>query len=50
MAGWKLPELLQGMLDLKASDLLLTVGTPPQYRVHGHLRAAGEGALTPEDT
>lgn len=50
MAAWKLPDLLQGMLDLKASDLLLTVGTPPQYRVHGHLQAAGEGALTPEDT
>lgn len=51
MHQWDIDSLLKEMLDRKASDLILTVGTPPQYRVNGILRPAGEHeSLIPEIT
>ena len=42
--------LLKQMYDRSASDLLLTVGTPPQFRINGILQPGNETAVTPEDT
>src|SRR5207247_10323487 len=43
--------LLERMVARNASDLHVTVGTPPAMRVHGVLaRDADIPALTPEDT
>ncbi len=33
-----LSELLRSLSDLRGSDLHVTTGSPPQVRVHGHLR------------
>src|SRR5690349_21792628 len=33
-----LPELLKTMVDMEGSDLHIATNTPPQVRVHGHLR------------
>lgn len=43
-------ELLAEMERRGASDMILTVGTPPQYRVLGSLQPMECAALTPEDT
>ena len=43
-----LPDLLRQTLDAGASDLHLTVGTPPQVRVDGHLRRLSGPDLTPD--
>ena len=43
-------ELFQEMIDTEASDLHLTVGTPPQFRIHGTLKPAQMPALTKDDT
>lgn len=45
-----LPELLKTMVDLEGSDLHITTATPPQVRVHGHLRRLPGAELTPTDT
>ena len=46
-----LPDLLRKMTEAGGSDLHLTTNSPPQVRVHGHLRALSEfGPLTPADT
>lgn len=46
-----LPELLKKMTDAGGSDLHLTTNSPPQVRVHGHLRPLNEyPPLTPADT
>lgn len=37
MANWDIEELLKATVDDGASDLHLTVGTPPAYRVHGEM-------------
>jgi len=42
--------LLRQMYDRSASDLLLTVGTPPQFRINGLLQPLGEYSLTSGDT
>lgn len=43
--------LLEALWDSGGTDLLLTVGTPPQMRVHGQLGAVrGQPVLTDEDT
>ena len=42
--------LLRQMCNRNASDLLLTVGTKPQYRINGLLEPAGESVLTAETT
>ncbi len=45
-----LPELLKTTLDMKGSDLHLTVKTPPQVRVDGKLQRLPLPELTPADT
>jgi twitching motility protein PilT len=45
-----LPELLQTTVDLQGSDLHLSIGTPPQVRVHGELQRLELPELAPSDT
>src|SRR6188768_385635 len=46
-----LPDLLKKMTDLGSSDLHLSTNTPPQVRVHGHLRPLdGYRPMTPAET
>ena len=45
-----LPELLKHTVEIEGSDLHLTIGTPPQVRVHGHLKRLEYPDLTPSDT
>lgn len=45
-----LRDLLEMMMKKKASDLHITVGTPPQLRVDGKLQKLPMEVLTPEDT
>ncbi|MEF3254912.1 MAG: type IV pilus twitching motility protein PilT [Deferribacterales bacterium] len=47
---YSLQELLQKMIELDATDLHLTVGAPPIYRVHGDLIRVGNEMLFPNDT
>lgn len=43
-------ELLRHTIDNKASDLHITVGTPPTMRRNGELIKIGEAKLMPDDT
>ncbi len=43
-----LPDLLRATLDLGGSDLHLSIGSPPQVRVDGHLRRLDLPVLTPD--
>ncbi len=45
-----LAEMLQSAIQAGASDLHLTIGTPPQMRVDGKLRPMDLPPLTPADT
>jgi twitching motility protein PilT len=45
-----LPELLKTLVDNNGSDLHVTTNTPPQIRVHGHLRPLDLPALGPAET
>src|SRR6266571_8629894 len=46
-----LSELLRSLSELHGSDLHITTGTPPQVRIHGHLRPLeGFRNLTSADT
>src|SRR6267142_2102933 len=45
-----LPELLKKTVELEGSDLHLTISTPPQVRVHGHLQRLEGVDLTPSET
>src|SRR5918911_3524842 len=45
-----LPELLKKTVELQGSDLHITISTPPQVRVHGHLQRLEGADLTPADT
>src|ERR1044071_1322357 len=45
-----LPELLKKTVELQGSDLHITISTPPQVRVHGHLQRLEGTDLTPADT
>ncbi|MCI1943825.1 type IV pilus twitching motility protein PilT [Clostridium luticellarii] len=45
-----LQELLKETMKRKASDLHLTVGTPPVIRVNGKLERLGREKLQPDDT
>ncbi|MGC8925738.1 MAG: type IV pilus twitching motility protein PilT [Calditerrivibrio sp.] len=47
---YSLQELLQKMIELDATDLHLTVGTTPVYRIHGELVRFGTEILLPNDT
>ena len=43
-------ELMRDAFDVNASDIHLTVGLPPMFRVNGVLRQVGEEPLRREDT
>ena len=43
-----LPDLLRATLELGGSDLHLSIGSPPQVRVDGHLRRLELPVLTPD--
>ncbi|MBY0494046.1 MAG: type IV pilus twitching motility protein PilT [Cyanobacteria bacterium] len=46
-----LPDLLKEMVAMQGSDLHLSIGTPPQTRVHGELeRMTTHAELTPTET
>ena len=45
-----LPELLHTLVGLEGSDLHITTDTPPQVRVHGHLRRLDGPDMTPGAT
>ncbi len=45
-----LRELLEDMMKVDASDLHLTAGLPPMFRVDGHLQKSKFEVLTSEDT
>jgi twitching motility protein PilT len=45
-----LPELLRTAVDMEASDLHLSIDTPPQVRVHGDLVRLDMPPLTPTDS
>ncbi|WP_026569802.1 type IV pilus twitching motility protein PilT [Sediminibacillus terrae] len=46
----RLDSLLEEAFSRNASDIHLTVGTPPVFRIHGELKPFGQEMLTPEDT
>jgi twitching motility protein PilT len=46
----KIDHLLRVAFELKASDIHLTVGVPPIFRLHGELKRYGKEVLRPEDT
>lgn len=48
--NYNMEELLAKTIDLKASDLHITVGLPPCVRVNGKLEKLGEVKLLPGDT
>jgi twitching motility protein PilT len=45
-----LPDLLKQTVELSGSDLHLSIGSPPQVRVHGELKRLDHPELTPSDT
>jgi twitching motility protein PilT len=45
-----LSQLLKAMLEYKASDMHITSGSPPTFRVHGKILRAKATSLTPADT
>ena len=45
-----LPQLLKVMLDNKASDMHISAGSPPSFRVVGNITRAKMGSLTPAET
>src|SRR2546428_1483689 len=45
-----LPDLLKTTVELNGSDLHIAPNTPPQVRVHGHLKRLQMPELTPAET
>src|SRR6478609_2690091 len=45
-----LPDLLKTLVENEGSDLHIATNTPPQIRVHGHLRRLDSADLQPADT
>jgi hypothetical protein len=45
-----LPELLKTLVEQDGSDLHITTNTPPQIRVHGHLRRLPGSDMQPSET
>jgi twitching motility protein PilT len=45
-----LPDLLKTLVEKSGSDLHITINTPPQVRVHGHLERLDGGDLTAAET
>jgi twitching motility protein PilT len=50
MAQIEMNELLQSAIDEGVSDIHITVGSPPVFRLHGGLVALDLPVLTPDDT
>jgi twitching motility protein PilT len=50
MAKISLPTLLKTMVEQEASDLHITVGVPPQFRLRGSMVRVKSDPLTPQDT
>ena len=48
--SYDMNQLLQVCLDQNASDIHITVGRPPCFRISGSVKALKGPALTPEDT
>ncbi|MDQ0214541.1 twitching motility protein PilT [Oikeobacillus pervagus] len=46
----KIDHILCTAFELKASDIHLTVGSPPIFRIHGDLKRYGKEILCPDDT
>ncbi len=49
MASVNMDRLLQACVEQDASDIHITVGKPPVFRVHGRLRSLETKVLEPED-
>src|SRR5687767_1112625 len=45
-----LPDLLKQAVEMQGSDLHLSIGSPPQVRVHGELEKLAQPELSPTDT
>ena len=45
----EIKELLEVMVEKEASDVYLTVGAPPMYRIEGIVQPIGESKFTPPD-
>lgn len=50
MAKLVLPSLLKAMVDQDASDLHITVGVPPEFRIQGKMVKVKADPLQPSDT
>lgn len=50
MTKHNMVELLRLMMSEGASDLIITAGTPPQFRINGQLAPFGEKPMTGEET
>ncbi|HRK02661.1 MAG TPA: type IV pili twitching motility protein PilT, partial [Oligoflexia bacterium] len=50
MAKVPLPALLKAMVDQNASDLHVTVGSPPQFRIEGRMVRIKMESLGPQET
>ena len=48
--AYEMNQLLQICMDQNASDIHLTVGRPPSFRISGSIKSLKSPALTPEDT
>ncbi|MDQ6599828.1 type IV pilus twitching motility protein PilT [Bacillus salipaludis] len=46
----KIDQILKAAIEYKASDVHLTVGVPPIFRIHGDLKRYGQDRLLPDDT
>jgi twitching motility protein PilT len=46
----QIDKLLRAAYQLKASDVHLTIGIPPVFRINGDLKRYGDNALEPENT
>ncbi|MBH9967086.1 type IV pilus twitching motility protein PilT [Rossellomorea oryzaecorticis] len=46
----RIDQLLRAAFELKASDIHLTVGSSPVFRIHGDLKRYGQEILKPHDT
>jgi twitching motility protein PilU len=45
----EIKEVLQVMVDKEASDVYLTVASPPMYRIEGIVQPVGDTKFTPQD-
>jgi len=46
----KIENILRAAIELKASDIHLTVGVPPVFRINGDIKRYGKDMLLPADT